>query len=283
MKLLSFGEILFDVFTDNSHIGGAPLNFAAHAAKQGADAWIVSAVGNDKLGENALNQLKNWNINSEFVKVLPDKQTGKCLVTLDENSIPTYDLLTDVAYDYIPLPDINGRFDILYFGTLSLRGEYNIHTVKSLLDKKICKEVFVDINIRPPFYSVATVNFALQSATIVKISDEELPVIMETAFEQRNIDVNNAINTIAARFKNLKLIILTRGANGSTAFDVSTGKIYNCAATATNVVSTVGAGDSFSATFITNYWRGSPIIECLKAASDISALVVSREEAVPEY
>ena len=49
MKLLSFGEILFDVFTDNSHIGGAPLNFAAHAAKQGADAWIVSAVGNLKI------------------------------------------------------------------------------------------------------------------------------------------------------------------------------------------------------------------------------------------
>ena len=283
MKLLSFGEILFDVFPDKSHIGGAPLNFAAHAAKQGADVWMVSAVGEDALGKNAIQQLKVWNINSDFVKTLPDKPTGKCLVTLDNNSIPLYNLLSDVAYDYIPVPKVNEKFDILYFGTLALRNDNNINTVKSLLDMKICKEVFVDMNIRPPYYSLETMLFALSNATVLKISDEELPIIMNTVFDLCDDDTDKAVARITEKFNNLKLIILTRGADGSTAYDVNTGEIFNCAAEKTNVISTVGAGDSFSATFITNFFDGKTITECLKQASVISAYVVSKVEAVPEY
>ena len=283
MKLLSFGEILFDVFPNSSHIGGAPLNFAAHAAKQGADAWMISAVGGDSLGKEALQRLKSWNINTQFVNVHPDKQTGKCLVTLDENSIPTYNLRTDVAYDFIPVPQVNDTFDILYFGTLSLRSEYNLHTVKSLLEKSVCKDVFVDMNIRPPFFTETTVDFALRNATIVKISDEELPAIIETIFGLNDFNIQYAIKLIAQKYSNLKLVILTCGADGSSVYDISNGKTYNCAATPATVVSTVGAGDSFSATFITNYWRGATITQALKRASEISAFVVSNEEAVPEY
>ena len=123
MKILSFGEILWDVYPDKKYIGGAPLNFAAHSAKQGEEVYMLSAVGQDALGTDALSQLKSWGINCKYVAALADKPTGACNVTLDVNSVPKYDLLQNVAYDYVDGNSVNEDFDVLYFGTLALRGE----------------------------------------------------------------------------------------------------------------------------------------------------------------
>lgn len=281
MKLLSFGEILFDVFPDKACIGGAPLNLAAHFALQGGKAYILSAVGKDALGEKALNEVEDLLIDTEYVNVLSDKATGQCLVTLDENKIPSYNLLSDVAYDYIDVGDIKEKFDIFSFGTLSLRSAQNIKTVKKVIASGACVDIYTDLNIRAPHYSKDSVMLCLENATILKVSDEELPVVTEIAFNKK-CDIDEAFKLFAESFEQLKVIIITAGANGAYAYDCKSKKKYYSPIVKTSVVSTVGAGDSFGATFLAQYFKGEDMQTCLDTASKVSAFVVSNTSAIPD-
>ena len=283
MKLLSFGEVLWDVYPDKKFIGGAPMNFAAHFAKQGGNAAMISALGKDSLGEDALKQLEVWNIDTSFISYPDGKETGKCLVTLDEKRVPSYNLLSDVAYDYISCDKVKGDFDAVYFGTLSLRSEYNRKSLEGLLSREKFGEVFSDLNIRPPFYSKESILFALENASIVKISDEEMPIVLSEIGFDVSDDYAAVCLALAKRFSNLRVIIVTLGPKGAFAYNCADGGTYSCGTVEVKVVSTVGAGDSFSATFLANYLSGKGIDECLKKASEIASFVVSRYEAVPDY
>lgn len=283
MKILSFGEVLWDVYPDKEFIGGAPLNFAAHLAKHGEKVWMLTAVGSDNLGNKAVEIIENFNVNTNLISENSTKETGKCLVTLDKNSIPEYNLLQDVAYDYINCENIENSYDILYFGTLALRGKRNQENLNLLLKRNNFKEVFVDVNIRAPFYSNDTILFALKNATILKISDEELPVILKTLVLNADETAENSAKEIARKFGNLKLIIVTKGSKGAICLDCKTGEIFTCKAGESKAVSTVGAGDSFSAAFLHKYINEFDIDTCLKYATKIADFVVSRYEAVPEY
>ena len=282
MKVLSFGEILWDVYPDKKCIGGAPLNFAAHLARHRVETYMLSALGSDELGKDALLKLSDFGISAKYVSFPDEKKTGRCDVTLNKDGVPSYNLLDDVAYDYIDTVCVDEDFDVIYFGTLALRSEYNFNSLSSLLASRHFAEVFVDINIRAPFYSKENVCFALENATILKVSDEELPVVAKMAgieecnhkvFAKRLLDI----------YKNLKCIIITLGPDGACAFDTGGKKEYSCGASDVEVVSTVGAGDSFSAAFLYKYMGGCDIGDCLEYASSIAGFVVSRYEAIPEY
>lgn len=284
MKLLAFGEVLWDVYPQERFIGGAPLNFAAHCAKHGIDAYMLSAVGDDELGKETLAQLKNWGLHTDYVSVLPHKQTGKCLVTLDENSIPSYDLLKDVAWDYVNCKTATeNTFDVLYFGTLALRSENNKAALKALINSSSFRHIFVDVNIRPPFYSRESIRFALENATIVKISDEELPTVANTLDLPLSDDHEQNAKVLAARFPGLQLVLITLGENGSCAYDVAADTFHRQGPIQTEVVSTVGAGDSFGAAFLSRFWEGLSIDRCLEYAAKVAAFVVSRFDAIPDY
>lgn len=283
MKLLSFGEILWDIYETEKHIGGAPLNFAAHYAKQGGEAYMLSALGDDEFGKSALELLTNWGLKTDYVSISKTHETGKCLVKLDSKGMPSYNLLDNVAYDYILEPDLsNVNFDAFYFGTLALRNAKNRETILKILMNNSFKEIFVDINIRKPFVSKYAVDIAFNNATIIKISDEELPVVTEILFGEA-YDYIKASKIIAENFKNIKLVIITLGEKGSFAYDCRNKVSYSCDAKKVDVVSTVGAGDSFSATFLNGFLSKLEIEECLKTASEVSAFVVSKAEAIPEY
>lgn len=281
MKLLSFGEVLWDVYPNKKCLGGAPLNFAAHFSKLGGEAYILSAIGNDEFKTETLKKLEAWGVCKDYLCISDNYPTGVCNVTLNENSIPQYDLKQNVAYDYISCNNIKVDFDVLYFGSMALRSNFNIETITSLLEGKKFKEVFVDINIRPPFYTKETVKFCLNNATIIKISDEELPTVND-CISIKETDIEKGIKAIFKSFPQLKLIILTKGANGSICYDTLADKFYNCKAKKANVVSTVGAGDSFAAAFLFKYLSGEDIESCLEFASDLSAYVCSNIDAVPE-
>ena len=283
MKVLSFGEILWDTYPTEKHIGGAPLNFSAHFVKAGGEAYLLSAVGADELGEAALSFLKEQGIRTDYVSVLEGKRTGECLVTLDGQGIPRYELLSGAAYDEIPKPELAGAdFDAFYFGSLALRSEKNRKTVSAVLASRDFKEVFVDINIRPPFISPDVIRFACRSATILKISEEEMSAVTKPLFGWER-DAEESVKTIADTFANVKLILITKGENGSVAYDCRSGRTSYCDAFKVNVASTVGAGDSFSAAFLYGYLSGKPIEDCLCAASRVSAFVCSKAEAIPHY
>ncbi len=283
MKALSFGEILWDVYPDKKYLGGAPLNFAAHLARHGERVSMLSAVGQDELGLSALNQMRAWGVSCELVSQLSEKPTGQCLVTLDENSSPSYNLLSDVAYDYIPCDRLEGDFDVLYFGTLSLRSSYNCAGLEKLLDTHTFKEIFVDVNIRPPFYSEKTVKFALEKASVLKISLEELPAVAALCVISDTVDYKKTAGEISALYNNLKCIVITLGKDGAWALDCENNRDCFCDSEKTKVVSTVGAGDSFSAAFLHKYLGGSDLQPSLEYASRVAGFVVSSFDAVPDY
>ena len=280
MKILSFGEILWDVYPDESYIGGAPLNFAAHLKKHGEEVYMLSALGEDSLGERARHVLEEWGINVEYVSVLKDKETGKCLVTLDENSLPSYNLLYDVAYDFIDSGVVTENFDVLYFGTLALRSVGNLNSIKALLEKGVFGEVFVDVNIRPPFYSKESVELAINNATILKVSLEELYEVASLLDMKESEDYKAFAKELKKKNPWLKCIIITLGADGAYALEHGE---YYCPAEKACVVSTVGAGDSFSASFLHKYLKGNNVKDCLKYASRVAGFVVSHSAAVPDY
>ena len=255
MKVLAFGEVLWDVYPDEKCLGGAPLNFGAHLAKHGEDVYLLSAVGTDTLGREAVERVKTWNIKGDYISVLNEKETGKCLVTLDKNAVPSYDLLSDVAYDYIRCDSVNEKFDVLYFGTLALRSGYNFNALSELLASRKFENVFVDVNIRAPFYSAETVAFAAANATVIKVSLEELPTVCNLLNFEPTEDHQLFAEALAEKFDNLKLVIITLGADGAFAYDCATKTAFYSPCEKTKVVSTVGAGDSFSAAFLHKYMQ----------------------------
>ncbi|MBR6552801.1 MAG: hypothetical protein IKT89_08190, partial [Clostridia bacterium] len=250
MKILSFGEIIWDVYENESFIGGAPLNLAAHCSKQGADSFMLSSVGNDVLGKDALEIVKSFNVKTDFVSINKEKETGKCIVTLNENGVPSYNVLTDVSYDYIKAPNniTETEFDFFCFGTLALRSKENLETVKSILENSNVRKVYCDINIRPPFFSDETILFALSNANIIKISDEEMHFVTDACGLKE-------LDDIAKKYNNLEFILFTQGENGATVYDCKNKKTYFENAPKVEVASTVGAGDSFGATFICEYFK----------------------------
>lgn len=283
VKVLSFGEILWDIYPDKKYIGGAPFNFAAHLAKHGEKAYMLSCLGKDKLGKEALLCLNEYNVLSNYVSLSAVKETGQCLVTLGENTIPSYDLKEDVAYDYIDCENLNEDFDVLYFGTLALRNRYNLNSLCELLRRQKFKEVFVDVNIRAPFYSYESVDFCINNATILKVSSEELPIIADLLSMDSNIGYKEFVDLLKEKYSNLGIIVITLGDDGAYCYDCKEDKAYSCKSQKVEVASTVGAGDSFSAAFLYQFLLERNIQFCLEYASRVAGYVVSKYESVPNY
>lgn len=284
MKILSFGEVLWDVYPDTQYIGGAPFNFAAHIAKHGHQSYLCTSVGTDTLGKETLACLDKFGILRDCVSECTEKETGRCLVTLDQNGIPSYRLLSHVAYDVIFPPEKpKTYFDVLYFGTLALRTQTNRDSLQVILNKFQFHDIFVDLNLRAPYYNKDIVSFACSHATILKISDEELPEVLKFLDISKENDFSVIFENLAEQYSDLNLVILTCGSKGAYVYCCKTKQEYFCEAEKVEVISTVGAGDSFSAGFLSRYLEDASMDTCLHHAVKISALVVANQDAVPDY
>ena len=239
MRIISFGEILWDVFGDEKKIGGAPFNFAAHCARLGAETHMISAVGNDGSGREALDIARSLGIRTENVYVDRAHGTGVCSVTL-QNGLPRYELVADVAYDHIPARLPAGRFDALYTGTLALRGTESRRSFESALKYIPHGELFFDLNLRGRFYTRELVFSILRETTVLKVSDEELSFFGSRPMVEVLLD-------LAAKHKRLKYVCVTLGAQGACVFDCARKALLYSEKPQSKPVSTVGAGDSFSA------------------------------------
>ena len=280
MRILSFGEIIFDIYPDRECIGGAPLNFAAHACREGADAFLLSAVGNDILGNRALEFLNKIGIFTDYVSVKSDFETGRCLVTLDERGVPTFNVKNEVAYDYIN-SECREYFDVIAFGTLALRNDASRNTLKKLLKVRNFGKVFCDINLRSPFYTKENVELCLENANILKLSDTELDYVLDTFFGIRYENFVQNLRFLSSKYPNLEEIALTCGENGAYVYSAPDDKICYTSARTVKVVSTVGAGDSFGASYLVSRLKGMDIVSSLERATEVSAYVVSCKDAIP--
>ena len=281
MKLISFGEVLWDIYPDAKCIGGAPFNFAAHAARLGAESYLLSAVGEDALGDDTLRAVRAEGVCTDFI-TRSSFPTGQCLVSLDEQNIPSYNLLPNVAYDDIACPTLPADTDVFYFGTLALRRSHNRAVLREILENNRFETVFADLNIRPPFSTAETVALAVENATVLKISDEELPTVLGF-LGMEALSYADAACTLAGRYPNLSQILITLGAEGAYLWDARGKREYRVPAVAAKTVSTVGAGDSFSAAFLIRRFAENDIAQALAFAAKVAAFVVSNKDAVPHY
>ncbi len=281
MKALVYGELIWDRYEKEAVIGGAPFNFAAHLSLLGNEVALISGIGNDELGDKALEKAKAFGIKTDLICV-NDYPTGVCNITLDNNGIPHYEVVCDTAYDNITA-DIEKvksiSADMFYFNTLIQRATVSRNTLRGIISQCRFKEVFCDINLREGCFDRESLEYCLKNCTIVKISDEEGHFLYDLGLIT---DTGDFMRDVADAFSNIKMVVYTLGAEGSQVLDVLNDKKYNSGKPEqVSVVSTVGAGDCYGATFISEYFNHADINKAIKKAAYRSGVVVAHKDAVP--
>ena len=274
MDFISFGEILFDVFPDKATLGGAPLNVAGHLTKLGLNGAILSAVGNDELGKRALNEIEALGLSTDMIATL-DYETGKAIITLNGKNAE-YEFNDPCAWDNIPLQALPENVTLIYYGTLAQRGNSK-NTLKELLNSVQSQHRFFDVNIRKHFYSDEIIKEGVENATILKLNDEEVDIVLDALkIEMRGY---RGLEELFTEY-NLDLILLTKGKEGTMCFK---NKWYRVPCAPVEVVDTVGAGDSLSAGFLASYIKTGDLEKSLLFGSHIADYVVTKRGAIPEY
>ena len=278
--IVGLGEALWDCLPEGRKIGGAPANFAYHASQFGYTSYAVSAVGNDALGDETIEALNSNGLKLEMPRV--DFPTGQVQVTLDEDGVATYDIKEGSAWDNIPFtPEIEAlakQCKAVCFGSLAQRNKVSRETIYRFLDAtpKDCMRIF-DINLRQNFYSKEVIQESLRRSNVLKINDEEL-VIIGRMFGYPGLDIENKCWLILGKY-NLDMLILTCGVNGSYVF--SKGAMSYLETPKVEVADTVGAGDSFTGSFVASILAGMPIAEAHRIGVNVSAYVCTQNGAMP--
>lgn len=281
--VVGLGEVLWDCFPDQRRLlGGAPANFAFHVMQLGMKAYPISCLGNDLLGQKARQVLAERGVESEFLFECETHPTGTVEVALDVYAKPTYSITQNVAWDCIPKSDELIAFaknvDAACFGTLAQRSRQSKLTIQSFLKAMPAESLkILDVNLRGEFYSKELIADSLVIANVLKLSDEELPVIAD-CFGLAG-DVEQQLLTLIERF-NLRLIAYTLGSDGSllvTSGQTSVGKPVRIES-----IDSVGAGDSFTAALAVGLLHGFSLDQCNELANRAAAFVCSKPGACPK-
>ena len=277
--IVGLGEVLWDVFPNRSVLGGAPANFAYNANQLGYDSYIVSAVGNDELGEKALSLLDERGLSYVINKV--DYPTGSVGVELNDKGVPNFTIHEGVAWDNIPFTDelkeLASKTDTVSFGTLAQRCNTSNDTIKQFLNAmpENSHKVF-DINLRQHFYSKEVIEDSLRLSTMLKLNEDEVLVIADL-FGYKETDEKVLCKDLLHKY-DLELVILTKGTDGS--YIITKDEVSFQPTQKVEVIDTVGAGDSFTAAFIVSYMNGKSLQEAHKTAVEVSAFICTQHGAM---
>lgn len=283
MKVLAFGEILWDLIDGHPYLGGAPFNFAAHFARCGNKSFLVSGVGNDNLGWRALSEAQRLGVDCTYVTMHPTAPTGTVDVYL-KNGEPDYTVTQNVAFDNIGLPEelLNGtqRFDFLYMGTLSQRNLVSASALRRIVDALKFQHVFYDVNLRKECWTTKILHDSLNTSTILKLNADEVPLV-GVRIARRELEPESFCRQITRLYENISLVIVTAGVNGCFIYN---GKVYtHVPGFPVTMVDSIGAGDAFSAVFMHTYAQTGDPVQSAATANRIGAFVVSSRGAIPEY
>lgn len=280
-KIVGIGEILWDVFPQGKVLGGAPANFAYHVSQFGLDGIAVSAIGKDSLGDEIRDNLKDKQLKTVIENV--DFPTGTVQVTLDDNGIPQYEICENVAWDNIPMTDQLKKLaletETVCFGSLAQRNNVSYNTINLFLDNLPKDSLIVfDINLRQHFYTRDLIENSLNKANILKINDDEVKIVASLFGWEEMSELD-----VCKKIKNdydMKLIVLTRGTEGS--YVISDNEMSFKPTPKVQVADTVGAGDSFTATFVASLIKGKSIEFAHELAVQVSAYVCTQKGAMPK-
>jgi fructokinase len=283
--IVGIGEILWDELPGGKRLGGAPANFVYHVRElggEGVQPLLVSCVGPDQPGREALARWKNLFLSRKFIASDPDHPTGVVTVALDPQGKPFFDIARNAAWDYLPESPqgtaLAASADAVCFGTLAQRSPKSKKTIRHFLrrTKPECLRI-LDLNLRDPYYSREVVEESLSLASVLKINSDEFRVLAE------DFVIAGGESAVAAgllkRWK-LRLVAITHGDKGSTLYipgaSITHGGFPN---TATD---TVGAGDAFSAAVAVGLLNGFPLEKISECANRAASYVCTRPGAMPE-
>lgn len=280
--IVGMGEALWDVLPEGKKIGGAPANFAYHVSQFGLPSCVVSAIGEDALGKEIIENFTSKGLNQLIAEV--PYPTGTVQVEIDPAGVPQYEIKENVAWDNIPytahLEALAEKTKAVCFGSLAQRNVVSRNTINRFLDAMPQKDdnlIVFDVNLRQGFYNKEILCNSMSRCNILKINDEEL-VTVSRMFGYPGIDLQDKCWILLGKY-NLKMLILTCGINGSYVF--TPGNVSFQPTPKVEVADTVGAGDSFTAAFIASILKGKSVAEAHSLAVHTSAFVCTKKGAMP--
>ncbi len=282
--VVGLGELLWDVLPDGKRLGGAPSNFAYISSLLGNHATLVSRVGNDDLGREAVARVSNLGVDASHIQVDSVHPTGTVSVTLDDRGIADFRIVREVAWDYIEwnadIRQLAAQAEVVCFGTLAQRQEPSKSTIHHFLraTRESCLRIF-DVNLRQSYYDATILKTGFALATVVKANDEELPVVLQACGLPTSSDEGADAELLMQHF-GMELICITRGQKGSLLMkkDASYSEHPGFRV---QVADTVGAGDAFTAALAHYYRLGHSLDTINAAANRIGSWVASHKGATP--
>lgn len=281
--VVGIGELLWDLLPEGERPGGAPANFAWHARALGADAVVVSCVGDDERGRTLVDLLNGHGLNTRFISVTGDLPTGVVTVELDPGGKPDFTIREDVAWDAIPvmpgLLELAAEADAVCFGSLARRSAHSRETIHRFLVEtgqgclRIC-----DINLRQTWYDESVLRESLELADVLKLNEDELRIVGEVlSFGKEEAPVIDRL----IEENSLQLLALTRAERGSL-LCTKEQKVDHSGYLQEEIVDTVGAGDSFTAALTIGLLAGCDLDTISEQANRLAGYVCSSEGATPE-
>lgn len=286
--ILGIGELLWDILPDGARLGGAPANFAVMAGRLGNHSAILSRIGRDDLGRQAVRLLDPLPADTSFLQIDPLHETGRVTISLNDGQAE-YTFVQPVAWDSMELSDewikLAERADALCFGSLAQRSVESRQTIQTLAAQSSsrCVRIF-DVNLRPPFYSSEVLQESLELATVVKMNDGEVPLVL--ALLGMPVEENGTLANLRAgaerllsEFPTLKMVAITRGGNGSLL--VTRDQWHEHPGFPIKVKDTVGSGDAFTAAMAHYMLQGANLPVLNEAGNRWGGWIASQSGAMP--
>ena len=280
--IVGIGEALWDVLPEGKKIGGAPANFAYHVSQFGLESCAVSAVGDDELGKEIRSNFEEKKLQM-LIETVP-YPTGTVQVEIDKLGVPQYDIKENVAWDNIPftpqIEELAHRTKAICFGSLAQRSKVSRNTIEQFIEAMPKTEdtlIVFDVNLRQSFYSRDVLDRSMKCCNVLKINDEEL-ITISRMLGYQGTDLQSKCWILLGRY-HLKMLILTCGVNGSYVF--TPGSMSFIATPKVKVADTVGAGDSFTGSFVACILKGLSVADAHQKAVNVSAFVCTQRGAMP--
>ena len=286
--ILGIGELLWDMLPTGERLGGAPANFAVMAGRLGNHAAILSRIGRDDLGRAAVHLLDPLPADTSFLQIDPVNPTGQVTVSFQDGQ-PEYTFQRPIAWDALELSDewvqLAERADAICFGSLAQRSLESRQTIQTLAaqTQSRCIRIF-DVNLRRPFYSSEVMQESLELATVVKMNDVEMPLVLSQlgmAVEEDGAGANlrSGAERLLAEFPTLQMVAVTRGPGGSLL--VKREEWHEHAGIPVKVADTIGAGDAFAAALAHYLLRGAELPVLNEAGNRWGSWIASQTGAMP--
>ena len=279
-KVVAFGEVVWDILPNGKVLGGTPANLVFRCNSFNEQGYLLSRVGDDDLGNEALDNLSELNISDENVQIDGEFPTGTVHITFEDNYEPRYIVTPDVAFDHIEFSaealKLVRNADCLFYGLLPQRFGISKNTLRELIKESPESIHFFDLKLFEHFFNVKVVENLLESSNIVRIKEKEIGFLSrELGLNDENLTVFSS--ELLTKYK-IDIILVTRGQNGVFAFNNKKGAFYDSGYNI-EVVDNIGSGMAFCAGFLINYLNGKSIQQALKFGNAAGALNTTKRGA----